>query len=172
MGEDGFPLLAGPALVDWCEPNGAVVPFVAEFVNAATSVFMMALAAAALWRGRDLEPRFRLGLAGTVLVGLGSAMFHATLLRWAQAADELPMVGLGLTCAWTLSQRRAGPGAGRPLGFGLLAFGLLFAWAYALAPWAFQLFVGVYGVLVLWIAGRTLGLTPSAVARANDGRVA
>jgi hypothetical protein len=93
------------------------------------------------------------------------------LQRWAQAADELPMVALGLACAWTMAQREAPLGAGRRLAAGFLVFGLLFVWAYTVATWAFLLFIGVYGVIVAWLAIRTLYLSfvapaPVAIRRA------
>jgi len=162
--------LLGPALVDWCEPNHAVMPAVAEFTNTVTSLVMIAMAAFGLWLTRSHELRFRLGMVGTGFVGLGSALFHATLQRWAQAADELPMMGLGLACAWTMAQRGRRQGEGKRLAAGLLVFGVFFVLAYATATWAFQLFVGVYGVLVVWLAGRTLVLSfvepaPRAVRR-------
>ncbi len=163
-------VLFGPALVDWCEPNGVVASSIAEFVNTLTSVVMVLMGLAGFWLTRGRELRFRLGMLGTAGIGLGSALFHATLQRWAQAADELPMMAVGLACAWTLAQRRAAPGEGKGLAGGLLAFGLLFVLAYATATWAFQLFVGVYGLLVVWIAARTLIISfvepaPRAVRR-------
>lgn len=157
---DGFwTPLGAPALVDWCEPNYFVSPWVAEFWNTASSLAMVGFGLLGLWRVRHAALRFRLGMLGTCAVGFGSAAFHGTLLRLAQAADELPMVWLGLACVWTLADRARPPGAGRPLAIGFGVFGTLFCVAYALVPWAFTLFVGVYAVLVAWLAIRTVQLS-------------
>ncbi len=154
---DGFwTPLGAPALVDWCEPNYLVSPYVAEFWNTASSFGMVVLGAVGAWRVRDAALRFRLGMLGTCAVGLGSAAFHATLLRVAQAADELPMVWLGLACVWTLADRARPAGAGRRLAAAFAVFGACFCAAYALVPWAFVLFLIVYACLVAWLAIRTV----------------
>lgn len=157
---DGFwTPLGAPALVDWCEPNYAVSPYVAEFWNTLSSLVMVGLGVFGLWRVRHAALRFRLGMLGTCVVGFGSAAFHGTLLRVAQAADELPMVWLGLACIWTLADRARAPGEGRGLAIGFAIFGSAFCAAYALVPWAFTLFVGVYTLLVAWLAIRTVQLS-------------
>ncbi len=156
---DGMWVHAGaPALVDWCEANYAVTGWVAEWWNFLSSVVMIGLGLFGLWRVRGAELRFRVGMLGTCVVGAGSAAFHGTLLRLAQAADELPMVWLGLACVWTLLDREKPAGEGRGLAVGLLAFGVVFCVACALVPWAFALFIAVYGVAIAWVAIRTMQL--------------
>lgn len=152
-------LLSAPALVDWCEANYAVTPHVAEWWNTVTSLAMVAMGLLGAWRVRGHETRFGVGMVGLAAIGLGSAAFHGTLLRFAQAADELPMLWVGLACIWTLADRARGPGEGRTFAALLAAFGLGFCVTYALVPWAFMLFVGVYGLLVAWLAIRTVQLT-------------
>lgn len=151
--------LGAPALVDWCESNYAVTPWVAEFWNTASSWLIVAMGVFGFWRCRDAELRFRLGMVGACAVGFGSSAFHGMLLRWAQAADELPMVWLGLACAWTMADRARAPGEGTGLAWGLFGFGIAFCVAYWTVPAAFLLFVGVYGVIVAWLAIRTLHLS-------------
>ncbi|MFZ5476434.1 MAG: ceramidase domain-containing protein [Myxococcota bacterium] len=148
-----------PALVDWCEPNYAVTPHVAEWWNTLSSGAMVAIGLYGFWRVRDAALRFRLGMLGLAAVGAGSAAFHGTLLRAAQAADELPMVWLGLACVWALADRARAPGEGRSTLAALVAFGAAFCVAYATVPWAFALFVGVYATMVAWVALRTIQLT-------------
>jgi dihydroceramidase len=158
--------------VDWCEANYAVTPHVAEWWNTVSSLAMVAVALAGLWRVRHAELRFRVGMVGLAAVGLGSAGFHGTLLRFAQAADELPMVWLGLACVWALADRARAPGEGRGFLGALVAFGVLFCAAYFTVPWAFQLFVGVYAAMVAWVAVRTIQLTwlgPSSTALRRAG---
>lgn len=152
-------LLHAPALIDWCEPNYVIHARVAEWWNTLSSLAMGAMGLVGAWRARDAEVRFRIGMLGLVAIGLGSAAFHGTLLRIAQAADELPMVWLGLACVWALADRARAPGEGLRLARGLAAFGVGFCLAYAAVPWAFGLFLAVYGAMVAWLAIRTVWLT-------------
>jgi dihydroceramidase len=151
---------SSPALVDWCEPNYLYGPWVAEAWNTASSLVLVVLGVLGMFRLHGL--RFRLGMFGLAGVGAGSALFHGSLVRLAQAADELPMVWLGLACVWTIADREKPPGEGRVLAAGFLLFGALFTIAYAVVPWAFTLFLGVYGALVAWLALRTAQLTLGA----------
>jgi dihydroceramidase len=148
-----------PALVNWCEPDYAASPYVAEWVNTLTSVAMILIGAVGYWLVRDAAARFRVGMVGLSLVGAGSAAFHGTLLRGAQAADELPMVGLGLMCLWTLLHRDRPAGEGTRAALGLAAFAVLFTAAYAAVDWAFALFIGIYGLMIGWVCIRTIQLT-------------
>lgn len=161
-----------PALVDWCEPNYLVSPFVAEWWNTLSSLLLVVLGAVGVWRLRASGARFVIGMLGLVAVGAGSAAFHGTMLRVAQAADELPMVWLGLACVWALADRARPAGVGKGFAGALAAFGALFCVAYATVPWAFALFIGVYGLMVAWVAVRTLQLsfwTPSSPAIRRAG---
>ena len=87
------------ASVDWCEPNYIVSPYVAEWYNCISSLPILFGAIFGIWYYRNLFgnllPRYYIGFVGMALVGLGSAAFHGTLLRYPQASDELPMVYLG-----------------------------------------------------------------------------
>ena len=63
--------------------------YVAELLNTVSSIVMVGIALIGLWRVRAEGWRFMLGMGGLAVVGLGSAAFHGTLLRVAQAADDL-----------------------------------------------------------------------------------
>jgi len=159
--------LGPPALVDWCEPNFVASPWIAEWWNTWSSVAMVPIALVGLWHLRGQGWRYVAGMIGLASVGTGSALFHGTLLRVAQALDELPMVATGLACAWAVVHRESPLGEGRRLAWALTAFGLGFAVAYATVPWAFGLFVGVYGLMIGWVALMTIRLTwfsPSTAA--------
>ena len=151
--------VGAPAGVDWCEPDYSWTPWVAEPWNTASSLVIAALGVWGFWQLRGAPLRFRMGMLGTCGVGLGSAAFHGTLLRVAQAADELPMLWLGLGCAWTMSARGVRWQARARLAVVLATFGTLFTVAYAGVPWAFSLFIGVYALIVAWLAVRTTQLS-------------
>ena len=83
------------ANVDWCERNYATTQYCAEFYNALSSLPIAGFALFGLIMGRRharADTRISFAFSLMVLVGLGSFMFHATLRRYAQAMDELPML--------------------------------------------------------------------------------
>jgi len=93
--QDGF---WGPrtAAVDWCENNYQESFYIAEFWNC-TSSLVLSLAGILFLHycfQYAYDKRFFYSAAVLVFVGLGSAMFHGTLLYVGQVLDELPMVYL------------------------------------------------------------------------------
>jgi len=80
--------------VDFCEPNYVHSKYIAEFFNTLSSIPIVLAGA----NGIYLSYREKLGTELLVcygiliVVGLGSVAFHATLLRWGQVLDELPML--------------------------------------------------------------------------------
>lgn len=153
--------LAAPATVDWCEENYVVTPYVAEFWNTTSSMWMCVLGA---WGAARLASRrrFLTLFSGLALVGIGSAAFHGTLLRPAQALDELPMVFLGMVAVWVVAHRGREFADGVRVAAALTVYGLVFAVAYWTLPWAFTVFLAVYGGLVTWLTLTSLKLTFSA----------
>eukprot|EP01121_Diplochlamys_sp_Union-15-3_P017872 TRINITY_DN6384_c0_g1_i6.p1 TRINITY_DN6384_c0_g1~~TRINITY_DN6384_c0_g1_i6.p1 ORF type:complete len:135 (+),score=17.20 TRINITY_DN6384_c0_g1_i6:41-406(+) len=82
------------ASIDWCEGNYEVSPYFAEFWNSVSSLaisFMGLLGVFQCLKYR-LEIRFLVQNLLIILVGLGSAAYHGTLLYTLQMWDELPMV--------------------------------------------------------------------------------
>ncbi len=49
--------LGAPALVDWCEPNYLVTPWLAELWNTVSSLLIVAMGVFGFWRCRDSELR-------------------------------------------------------------------------------------------------------------------
>jgi dihydroceramidase len=106
----------GPSTVDWCERNYQYSNLVAEFWNTLSSVPIagMGLAGALLHRRRKprdgraqakdfaFEQRIFWSFVGMFVIGLGSILFHGTLLAFAQAADELPMMYASLIFLYSL----------------------------------------------------------------------
>jgi len=82
------------ASLDWCEVNYAYTPFIAEFWNTITSLWLTVLATFGMYHGLKLKAKKRVHIAYAALgvVGIGSALFHATLLYSCQLLDELPMI--------------------------------------------------------------------------------
>lgn len=148
--------LGTPSVVDWCEPNYVVTPYVAEFWNTLSSLVMVAFGLVGLvwwWRHRArVARRFAWGFAGLALVGVGSAAFHGTLLRGPQALDELPMVYVGLLGAWMLRNRARPRHEGVALAVAMAVYAVLFTATYAFATTYFLIFLVSYSVLVAYMA--------------------
>lgn len=150
----------GPlASVDWCEPNYVHSAYVAEWYNTLSSVpiALVGLLAAAWALGPRFRPdrRFLLGGLAVFVVGLGSTAFHGTLLRSAQALDELPMIYSGLVFLYTVRWREDGdPGRRRLWQVTLLTYALAFSAAYFTLPEYFLFFILSYAaavtLLVVW----------------------
>jgi len=82
------------ASLDWCEPNYAYTIYIAELWNTLSSLWLTVLAVFGMYQGTKLYIKRRVHMAYVALaiVGIGSALFHATLLYSAQLLDELPMI--------------------------------------------------------------------------------
>jgi len=89
--------ICAPSTVNWCEEDYAVTPFVAEFWNSLTGVFIFL--SAAYWYFTQLNADLgssRLILIKIakwlVVVSIGTSLFHGTLLYKYQLLDEMPML--------------------------------------------------------------------------------
>jgi hypothetical protein len=89
--------ICAPSTVNWCEHDYVQTPYVAEFWNTVTGVFI--LISAVYWYitqlRRDLGSSHK-GLVRIfqwmVVVSIGTCLFHGTLLYKYQLLDEMPML--------------------------------------------------------------------------------
>ncbi|KAF9989397.1 Alkaline ceramidase 3 [Mortierella antarctica] len=116
--------------IDWCEDNYVVSFYIAEFFNSFSSFAMIILGETACYSidrlQSDMERtlassttmntirapslfRFKLAFRTITVVGIGSFLFHATLLHHMQMLDELPMLYSVLTLFFCLIESRFGP---------------------------------------------------------------
>ncbi|KAG0246032.1 ceramidase-domain-containing protein [Mortierella sp. GBAus27b] len=112
--------------VDWCEDNYVISYYVAEFFNAFSSFAMILLGEVACLSISRLQSsieqsaasspsriprlfRFKLAFRTITVVGIGSFLFHATLLHRMQMLDELPMLYAVLVLFFCLIESRFGP---------------------------------------------------------------
>jgi dihydroceramidase len=82
---------------DWCEPNYQWSPYIAEFWNTVSSLTMVFLGLFGMWFSYKNNTHLKAqsyisAFFGLTMVGVGSVLFHSTLLFEAQMADELPMI--------------------------------------------------------------------------------
>ena len=89
------------ASIDWCEPNYAITPWIAEFWNTVSSLAMVTAGLIGL-ASRRFAWEIRVAFGLLVLVGLGSMAFHGTLRFELQMLDELPMLYLVTWLVWLL----------------------------------------------------------------------
>lgn len=95
--------------LDWCEENlFSPVWFMAEFFNSISNLGMLLLGlygAHRSWKQR-LPQRFIVGYLALALVGVGSLLFHATLLFESQLSDELPMLWADAVFLFCMAPKR------------------------------------------------------------------
>jgi dihydroceramidase len=90
------------ATVDWCELNYVISPYLAEFWNATTNFFHIALSIISLIycaRSNGGKRLWMVNLMG-LMVAVGSFIGHGTLLFELQLLDELPMLYWAAACAY------------------------------------------------------------------------
>ena len=98
-------MLAGlPPTIDWCERNYAVSGVIAEWWNSYSMGPWILSSAFGLHRTLQRRPAapdawVATAYALSTWIALGSLWFHATLTRFSQSMDELPMLFLGLHAA-------------------------------------------------------------------------
>lgn len=82
--------------VDWCEENYKVIPFIAEFWNTITGLFLCMSSFLFYKNNKKLTGKLNSYLfqANNTLfiVGIGTMFFHGTLLYIFQLFDEIPML--------------------------------------------------------------------------------
>jgi dihydroceramidase len=157
--------------VDWCEANYRFTPYVCELFNTLSSVAMVAVGVIGLARyWTTLERRFLLAFFAISVVGLGSALFHATLRFELQMLDEIPMLYLALIMVFILLELEPGRRFGRWLPFVLVAHGVLVTALAALTRgrvqfFAFHLSFGSLELFALYRVYRLYRASQSASVR-------
>ena len=93
---------------DWCEENYQLTQYVAEFWNSLSSFSISAFALWGLWESwrLGLERRFYVWSFAMFVVGLGSVVFHGTLLYHHQMLDEVPMMWASFAWLFVLLQMK------------------------------------------------------------------
>jgi len=111
-GQPEMPFWGWPtSTIDWCEENYKITPYIAEFVNTVTNAFFISLALYGVRNSirQKYHPWFIATEMGFLLVGVGSWLFHATLLYQFQLLDELPMIWttcimVAMVWSWDMSK--------------------------------------------------------------------
>ncbi|KNE56746.1 hypothetical protein AMAG_02526 [Allomyces macrogynus ATCC 38327] len=119
------------ASIDWCESNYRITHYIAEFFNSTSNLFTVVAGISLAMTARRLQLERRYALIGffLALVGVGSFMFHGTLLFEAQLLDELPMIYMMLQFLYVILEnepRRKYPW----LPTALVAVAAVYSWAH------------------------------------------
>ena len=144
--------------ISFCEEPYAQSRYIAEFWNTWSNLAYVAVGARHILQGSERGCGWWL-----VLVGIGSACFHATARYYAQLLDELPMIGFvthALLSLAPMDARMARP-AVRAVVCALSATTLV---AYVLAH-DYEVFIIGFSILVLLIQERLLRSTALAMSR-------
>ncbi|RHZ87433.1 hypothetical protein Glove_34g98 [Diversispora epigaea] len=156
--------------LDWCEENYKDHKCIAEFINTLTNILFIGLAMFGVFNTtkQGLEKRFIVAYAGVALIGIGSWMFHMTLLYQFQLLDELPMQYATCILAYNIfeTERKKKYGIYLPLGLLIYAVGVTTIYLRIVNPVFHQV---TYGILVAIINIRSyylLGFIPKNESRA------
>lgn len=118
-----------------CEENYAYTRWVAEFWNTLSSVPIVLCGAVATFNAVRFgyEPRFLIPSVLLTLVGVGSVLFHGTLLYGGQALDELAMISCATSLLYVVLETEAVPRR-KWLAPALLAYNTAFTVVYLTLP--------------------------------------
>ncbi|KAJ3361530.1 Alkaline ceramidase 3 [Allomyces javanicus] len=119
------------ASIDWCESNYRITHYIAEFFNSTSNLFTVAAGISLAMTTRRLQLERRYALIGffLALVGVGSFMFHGTLLFEAQLLDELPMIYMMLQFLYVILENE--PRRKHPwLPTALVTAAAIYSWAH------------------------------------------
>jgi len=164
MSNDGF-WSPRTASVDWCEPNYSYSYFVAEWWNTMSSaviVFISFYGILQCWQYK-YEYRFYFCYFLVIVVGLGSAAFHGTLLYTGQILDELPMIYGSLMFVYVIIENEIHPKY-KYLPYALTLYAILFTISYLGMSTSsyFLFFVLSYIAIVMYLCFRSFQVLQQA----------
>lgn len=175
------------AIIDWCEENYVVSPYIAEFSNTITnSVFVItAFYSTYCAYASGLEKRFLFIGFGFGLVGFGSWLFHMTLKYRFQLLDELPMLLATCVPAWSvfcefdwkeLKRSKTEASLRKQITTGLIisTFVAGITWFYIVyrIPVVFQILYGVLTCTVVFMSGSfAYFLSAQDISEEDEGKL-
>ena len=78
----------------WCEEDYVYTPHIAEFWNTISNIALILLSIYGLYWFYKLHRKISIKFTLCLLIGIGSTWYHATLSRFGQLFDEIPMMML------------------------------------------------------------------------------
>lgn len=132
------------SLMDWCEPNYVITPYIAEFFNTLSSIPMIIWALIGIiytYKYCTKEKKYIMAFLVLFCVGSGSVAFHGTLRFHAQLLDELPMMMGDFVLLYCCIEAES-PKASIPLAILFLFFAILEIVLYVVYQWWFIFLLG------------------------------
>ncbi|CAG8662000.1 23739_t:CDS:2 [Dentiscutata erythropus] len=115
-----------PTATNWCERNYDVTHYIAEFFNTISSLCMVSAGIFGIYKhSKGFEPRYSICFASIIVVGIGSILFHGTLLFSLQLFDEVPMMFCVLMLFYSVFENQKEKKFGKWFPIGLTIWGLL-----------------------------------------------
>eukprot|EP00947_MAST-08B_sp_MAST-8B-sp1_P005857 g5857.t1 len=170
---------------DFCEENYRYSPWVAEFHNVWSSLPIVFYGSLGSYVTRKycfgsnqhandaphartpVEWRFLLGFCSIGAIGVGSMLFHGTLLRWGQILDEVPMLGLLFCGLYCFIESGPTPRYGAWLPAALVTSFVAFVGTYLVLNYYLFFLVGFSGGVTLSLSyGFTIVLAASKMSKA------
>lgn len=139
------------ASLDWCEPNYAITPYIAEFWNTISAIPMFTWSLVGwylCYKSGVKEARFKVLLASLGFIGIGSVCFHGTLRFSAQLLDELPMM-IASYCSLFCALEIENNVPRRSAVIGCIAGMLFQGISYAVFKWYLIFIVGYILVMII-----------------------
>jgi len=142
------------ASVDWCETNYVYSYYVAEWWNTMSSFVIVLVSVYGIlqWYQYKYENRFFWCFLLVIIVGLGSAAFHGTLLYTGQILDELPMIYGSLLFLYAIMENEIHKKY-KYLPYLMIIYSLLFTISYIAmkTSFYFNFFVFTYIAIVTYL---------------------
>ncbi len=90
------------ASVNFCEQDHLHSPYIVEYYNTLSSIPMIFLGIYGLYYHNKLHHHINYRFIILMLIGFGSTLFHATMHRFTQLLDEIPMIWLNSVLVYEL----------------------------------------------------------------------
>lgn len=152
----------GTAHIDWCEPNYAISPNIAEFFNTVSNIVYFVIPPLNIYLFREysniIGGNFNVVWVLMMVIGASSAYFHATLSLVGQLLDEVAIlwVLLAAYALWTPEWMIQCTGIFKTRnGFKftaliIAAITTMFGFVYPAANSVFLMLLGAPSVVILW----------------------
>ena len=143
--------------VNFCERDYQYSPYVAEFWNTLSSIWIVLLPLLGLLYSNPTgERRFKVAYMTLIIVGLGSVTLHLTLAAIGQSFDELPMLWMCASIFYNLVDNDKNNKRGNTLAVAMFIFVLAQTLIYLKIQSLYEVFVTGYltmvATIIFWTA--------------------
>jgi len=157
--------------IDWCEHNYAVSFYIAEYYNTITNIgfILVGLFGAIQAYKKGIEFRFVLCYICTIMIGIGSALFHGTLTHVGQQGDETPMMLFACTfviCLIFLKPSTESIYGKNTFNYSIVS-AVVFALSFAVLHWHYRFVLVFQGLIGVGAVGCAFLIRPHQLICSN-----